>query len=133
MAKDATVEFIGAAELQSDLRLLTERLHQDDIDALLVVARMLVPHVRSIMPKVSGALAGSVAAEKAPDDPKAVDVIANTAYAGWIEFGGTRDRPYLSDGRFLFPTVNQGDAAVRNALETQTQRTIGRFPWRHPA
>jgi hypothetical protein len=127
MAEEAHVDFDGAPQFASDLRRLTDRLIVDDTDALLAVGRMLVPRVQSLMPKVSGALAGSVDANQV--SPTEVEVSADTPYAAWVEFGGSRGRPLVSSGRFLFPTVERSGTTVKSRLEAQSQTTIGRFPW----
>jgi phage gpG-like protein len=80
------------------------------------------------MPKLTGALAGSVASSV---DGDTVNVTADVVYAGWIEFGGTRGRPYLPAGRYLTPTVAAAANQVGRMVTQQTSQTIGGFGWSH--
>ena len=60
------------------------------------------------------------------------------AYAGWIEFGGTRRRPhpsarqFVSAGRFLFPAARGRAAQTARAYEDALQRGLDSLPWTNP-
>jgi hypothetical protein len=128
MANDVGIVWEGAPQFAADMRRLSSRIETDNVAALEQVARQLVPRVRSLMPKLTGRLAGSVAVET---DAESASVTASTDYAGWIEYGGTRGRPYLAGGRYLEPTVAQSGPTVQERLGRATQNTIGGFPWSH--
>lgn len=53
---------------------------------------------RATVPHRSGRLAGSV---RVTDERGGARVSMSTPYAGWIEYGGSRGRPYVSTGRYL--------------------------------
>ena len=59
---------------------------------------------RRPVPHLSGQLAGSVEASS-DDEGAGVGYGGGVAYAGWIEFGGSRGRPYVPEGRYLYPTA----------------------------
>lgn len=128
MAQDAKVEFEGGPQFASDMQRLTHELEIRLDDTLVQVARGLVPRVVSVMPKVSGTLAGSVDVEQISLNE--VDVIASTPYAPWIEFGG-KNRPYIADGRYLLPTVGRAGNQVQQKLMQTAKNTIGGWPWSH--
>jgi hypothetical protein len=56
-------------------------------------------------------------------------------YAGWIEFGGTRhsphesSRPYIRDGRYLFPAAHQLASTVLSRYSIAIQQAIDAYPW----
>jgi hypothetical protein len=53
-------------------------------------------------------------------------------YAGWIEFGGSRGRDFVPEGRYLWPTVLQQEdefAAFAADVATDTARS---YPWPTP-
>jgi hypothetical protein len=54
------------------------------------------------------------------------------AYAGWIEFGGTRGRPYFPEGRYLFPTALEAEAEIVAAGEQAANKEIGAMRWPSP-
>jgi hypothetical protein len=56
----------------------------------------------------------------------------SAAYAGWIEFGGTRGRAYVGGGRWLFPIGQRAAHAFQAALEQDAARQIASYPWPSP-
>lgn len=118
----------GVREFESDMGKLTAELEDADIRALREYATSLVPKVRSLMPKVSGALAQSVHVDQTQRQ-MFVDIIAQKPYAAWIEFGGTRGRARIAEGRFLFPTVRGSSGQMKSKLDASTRKTIGGFKW----
>jgi hypothetical protein len=120
----------GATQFAADMRRLTGRIEDADVRELAAVGRGLIPRVQSVMPKVTGRLAASVAVNPQTQF-EAADVTASTVYAGWIEFGGTRGRPYVAQGRFLMPVVRASGSTVGIELQNTTNRTIGGFSWSH--
>ena len=53
-------------------------------------------------------------------------------YGGWIEYGGTRGRPYVAEGRYLNPSAQDVDGVLLDAAAAQAQHEIERFPWKTP-
>jgi hypothetical protein len=130
MSDDVQVQVEGAVEFGHDMVRLGERIDRDGTLALERAAQALVPVVRSRMPVDSGALSASVAAS-VDMAAHAADVTASTPYAGWIEFGGTRGRPYIDTGRYMTPVVRDAGARYGAALEQSMTSTIRGFPWTH--
>src|SRR4051812_44839640 len=60
--------------------------------------------VAARVPVLSGQLAQSVTSAPTPDGV-GVGYDSSTEYAGWIDFGGSRGRAYISTGRYLYPTA----------------------------
>ncbi len=56
-------------------------------------------------------------------------VRARVPHAGWIEFGGTRGRPYAPIGRYLMPTALAAEPQAVAVASREAQKTIGGFPW----
>jgi hypothetical protein len=130
VADDVQVTVEGAKEFGDDLVRLGRKIDDDGTRALEAAARSLVPIVRSRMPVVSGALSASVAVS-IDTGAHAADVTASTPYAGWIEFGGTRGRPYVADGRYLTPVVRDAGARYGQAVSDSMRKTIGGYSWTH--
>jgi hypothetical protein len=57
------------------------------------------------------------------------------AYAGWIEFGGKRNRPHTSQrtfeagGRFLWPAARALQSSAQPAYEDAMQKAYDNFAW----
>jgi phage gpG-like protein len=77
-------------------------------------AAALAIHARSAVPKRTGRLAASIAVRTMADG---AEVEMNTVYAGWIEYGGTRGRPYVSQGRYLGSGIPAADALFARSTD----------------
>jgi hypothetical protein len=82
---------------------------------------------RSAVPHVTGTLAGSVVVETVKLGAK----VAMTAiYAGPVDFGGyPGDRPYLPQGRYLYPAAARLGQAGEQAYADAVAATLERYPW----
>ena len=85
-------------------------------DAGYDTAMSVAARARGMMPHRSGRMAAGTRAERVADGA----VITNgVRYFGWVEYGGTRGRRYVSEGRSLGPAVrgaerDMADQAARN-------------------
>lgn len=125
MADRVHVEIRGLRELRTGMDRLTDNIDEAADASFQVAAQQVATLVRTRVPHLTGRLASSVTAEEATTGAGAqVSEGAGVPYAGWIEFGGTRGRPYVAEGRFLYPAsrdatpffVRAGDAAARQAI-----------------
>jgi hypothetical protein len=106
---------------------LAKALVQAGADAMEPIAAAL----RGAYPQRTGRLAGSVKVTKSRTGAAVrVGTKARVPYAGPVDFGGyPGDRPYLSDGRYLYPTAK---AMMPNAVHDYEQAIIHvceTFPW----
>lgn len=113
---DSRVDVDGAAELAAAAARVPDACERAASDAGEKVADDLVTSTRGRTPKRSGRLASSVVREKVSDGWM-VAFGAGVPYAGWIEYGGSRGRPYVADGRYL--GAGDDDAARDYAKRTQ--------------
>jgi phage gpG-like protein len=80
------------------------------------------------VPVLTGQLAGSASASST-DDGFELELGADVDHAGWIEFGGSRGRPYIAEGRYVYPTALEAtDEFAELAAETATD-SAARFSW----
>ena len=131
MSPDAQVEFIGAPQAAADMsrwaRDLGPQLAQDGRQ----FAQRVADSVAAKVPVLTGTLAASV---KAGTDGEGatVELGAGVPYAGWIEFGGSRGRPLVPQGRYLYPTALAAEPEWNDYAANQADTTVGRFPWSTP-
>jgi len=117
------VAVVGMAALRRDIRRLT-----DDQQSVLYAAikaagkeaaEPVAARARASVPRVSGALAGTVRAAGNRTGATVRMGRASVPYAGWIDFGGElptgASRTYVSGGRYLFPAA-QGLASTSATL-----------------
>lgn len=69
----------------------------------------LALHTRAVVPRRTGRLASSITVRPVPDGAE-VRMGDGIPYAGWIEYGGTRGRPYVAKGRYLGSGMTAADA-----------------------
>jgi len=105
-----------------------ERIAQGAKDAARTQGQTLLDTVEVRVPKVSGAMAGSLALFTV-DDGVEVGYDGSVPYAAWIEFGGSRGRPRIAMGRYLYPTAQGAEQPFVAAMERAAEQEIAHYPW----
>lgn len=127
----AQVTIIGADQAMADMRRWADELAPAVDKAAEPFARDVASRVRGEVPHVTGALAASVEVS-AEEEGIAVQIGDGVPYAGWIEFGGTRGRPYVSEGRYLFPTAAEAEDDYAVIAADAADESARRFSWSTP-
>lgn len=134
---DAKIEVHGLRQLADGSAKLADGIGKTAQERFQRVAEARASMVRARVPRVSGALAASVVAENGT-----VGMGDETVpYAGWIDFGGTREggrnswaeRPYLPEGRYLFPTAFAGEPELETEAANAATDEIRGFSWPSPS
>jgi hypothetical protein len=138
MAQTPTVAVIGMRALARDLSKLTSDRGALN-KALGAAAKSAVEPVaaatRSTLPQVSGRLAGTVRVSAIRTGASVRMGSTSARYAGWVEFGGTRraprvsTRPYLSQGRYMFPIAHDLAGQSAQVYSQATEAAIANFAW----
>lgn len=132
MADDAVdVELRGLPELAAGTLVLAGRIEEAAPRALLDPAGKAGTIARGRVPRQTGRLASSVHTGVSRDAAW-VGFGDGVPYAGWIEFGGTRGRPYVSQGRYLYPAAQAVEQQVQLAGERAAEQEIGGMHWPSP-
>jgi len=133
---DQLVEVHGLDQLASGSLRLAENIGRGAGDAFEQVASSAASVVRSVVPKLSGSLAGSVVVDLDRSTGTALVGMGGEGvpYAGWIEFGGGRapGRPYLPQGRYLTPTALDASRDLEAVGEGVAKSEIRRMQWERP-
>jgi len=129
------VQIIGADDLVRDLNRLAAPAGPFDQSTRTAADRLLEPRAattRSAVPRLSGAMAGSINVNPQPFGA-VLSEGDGIAYAGWVDFGGQRPqsgpREYRPDGRYLFPSVGDLGSPTAAAYTAALQQTIDRYGW----
>ena len=134
MAEPAvTVKVRGVDELEAAL----PRFGDDVMTGAAAAGRMAAEHTADLtrvrVPRKTGRLAGSVfVAQRKGKRQRAGIGRRIPPYAGWLEFGGTRGRPYVSTGRYLWPAAQSEEGLFVRESEAETKKTIRGFRWPSP-
>ena len=126
---DSHIELSGLDKAGADMNRWAEQLAPAVDKAAAEVTARAAAAVRGELPKRSGRLAGSVDVG-VDNDGAYVGLGVGIDYAGWIEYGGTRGRPYVADGRYLWPTAQTFTDEYVAAAEGAAADSVDRFPWR---
>lgn len=94
---------VDAVELDRLLARIGRELPRAGKDALFDTARDVATVARGNLPRRTGRLAGSV--RVVPESDGAV-LTVEAVYAAWIEYGGSRGRRFVPEGRYVGPAAD---------------------------
>ena len=129
MPDDDAVKVFGFDELVAGTRQLAANIEKRAHRELQRTAQERANLVRATVPRVTGHLAGSVTVADMSGGLVAAGIGDGVPYAGWIEFGGTRGRTYMPEGRYFYPVMRDEQGLERDADRYTTEEIKGmRWP-----
>jgi hypothetical protein len=131
VSADADVVLHGYRELAAGSEVLARRIGARAGRDMQPVAEDVRRRVAGRVPRRSGRLAASVETE-AVQGGVGVSYSGAVPYDGWIDFGGTRGRPYAASGRYLYPTALDAGPRLQDACERGATMEIGAMTWPTP-
>ena len=129
MAAGPPVKVYGLDEFARGARKLAGNIDEAAGDDLQSVADMAANTVRATVPRRTGRMAGSVSSGRRG---RRAAVSYGVPYAGWIDYGGTRGRPYVRQGRYLYPTARAAADEAERASEDAARKEIRTMIWPRP-
>ncbi len=128
----APVTFVGVDDALADLKRWADQLAGEIAEDSGTLGTRVADTIRGKVPRLSGQLAGSVTSGGLEDGVE-VSMGLGLEYAGWIEFGGTRGRSYVPEGRYVYPSaLDASDEFEKLAAQTATD-SVGGFSWSTPS
>lgn len=130
---DTSIELVGEEAAARDMARWAKELAPALKDKAGPFAESVRGRVQGKVPVLTGTLAASVTVV---EDETGVGVAIggdDAPYAGWIEFGGSRGRALIPEGRYLYPTAADADAEYMQLAENVAEDTARRFPWSTPS
>lgn len=117
------VEVTGIADLQKALRQIDKDLPKELAAGLAGAAEIVADEARPMVPRRSGAAAGSIKVKK--QQRGAALAVGGTAapYFPWLDFGGAVGRnksvrrPFIKTGRYIYPALKKKDKQVRARVD----------------
>ncbi len=131
MSGDANVELVGLDQAFADMGRWADDLPAAVAAGSVGLAQRVADTIRAKVPVLSGQLAGSVESVALDDGPE-VGMGDGLDYAGWIEFGGSRGRPYIPEGRYVYPSAAAATDEFIQAASDAATDSIERFSWSTP-
>lgn len=119
------MDHLSASVDTSDLDRLVARLASgaDDVAARAArdTATAVASRWRGRVPHRSGRLAASIGVSS---ERSGAALSASAPYAGWIDYGGTRGRPYVPQGRYLGPAMEGAERTFVEASVSGLDRLL---------
>lgn len=118
-----TIEVDGLAEFSRGLRKLDSEAPKQLRIALNGVADLLVKRTQGLVPARTGAARASVKARSTRSSARVVVGGRRAPYFPWLDFGGKTgrnrsvDRPFHTDGRYVFVALKQIRGDLEKALD----------------
>ena len=126
-----TTEVRGISELNSGSRRLFANIDHAAQATFRQTADQVATLIARKQPRLTGRLASSASAT-GTDKGAAVQLGDGVVYAGWIEFGGTRGRAYVPDGRTVYPTAEESKTLFKQAGDKAASDQIRTMLWPKP-
>jgi hypothetical protein len=126
------VEVVGLRDAYNDMQRWAAQLGPAVETATEQLARAIASQVAGKVPVLTGTLAASVSVIEEPAGA-GVSIGDGVPYAGWIEFGGSRGRPLVPEGRYLYPTALAAEPEFTELADEVASQTARSFPWSTPA
>ncbi len=127
-ANDSSVEFVGAAIAGRDMERWAAELGPAIVGQAERLAETVRGQVQGEVPVLTGTLAASVTTFE-DEGGVGVGYDGDVPYAGWIEFGGSRGRALVPEGRYLYPTALAAEPDYLSLAAEVADDTARRFPW----
>jgi hypothetical protein len=133
MAQTPTVALAGYKALMRDIVALSGpqgELTKAMVAAGRSAAEPVAEAARAALPHVSGRLAGDVRVSASRSGAGVRMGRASLRYAGPVDFGGyPGERPYIRDGRYLFPAAVREAPAAARAFEIAATAALASYHW----
>lgn len=119
---EAKISVEGLAEFNRGLRKLDTEAPKRLRIALNGVADLLVQKTVPLIPRRSGAAAGSLKAKSTRTSARVSMGGRRAPYMPWLDFGGKTgrrksvERPFYKEGRYLYPTLRKIRPEIEDAL-----------------
>jgi hypothetical protein len=120
---DGVIEVRGLRELQAALRRIDGQSQKELRVVLNEAAKVVSELAAQRMPRRSGRAAASLKARSGQREAAVQGGSARVPYYAWLDFGGSVGRkgsvhrPFLRDGRYMYPAYRDRKATVQEKME----------------
>jgi hypothetical protein len=126
----ATTIEVNTEQVVADLEGWSRTIEPTIASETRSLAQSLRSEVESKIPVLTGLLASTTTVT---NEPGGFGVgYGGVIYAGYIEFGGRHGRELVSEGRYLYPTMEAAEPEIQRAIEAAVTTSIERYSWSHP-
>jgi Bacteriophage HK97-gp10, putative tail-component len=125
---DVGVKVHGIADLQRALRDVDRDLPKELAAGLAEAAEIVASAAAPKVPRRTGAAAASIKVKKQQRAASLAVGGAKAEYTPWLDFGGrvgrgkSVSRPFIREGRYVYPTLREKDKEVRAKVDEVLER-----------
>lgn len=125
---EARIEVKGIKELQKSLRDIDKTLPKELAAGLAEAAQIVLSAAQPKVPYLTGAAQGSMKVRKSQRSASIAVGGTKAPYFPWLDFGGrvgpTKEtrRPFLHEGRFIYPTLREKRGEVNAKIDEVMKR-----------
>jgi hypothetical protein len=122
------VQVTGLAQFRRGLRELDRAAPRALRVAGNEAAQLVVDTARPMVPRRSGKAAASIKTRSSQSVVRVVSGGARAPYMPWLDYGGkvgvndTASRPFMPDGRYVYPAFRRVRSQFETVLQTALQR-----------
>jgi Bacteriophage HK97-gp10, putative tail-component len=120
------VEVEGVPALKRNFAACARDVERETEQATAKPAGAIRTATAAAQPVLSGRLRSSVRVDSVRGG-HAVELGAGLAYAGWIEYGGSRGRPFVAGGRTLVPALESNEDAAVREVDRAVDKVTGKY------
>lgn len=127
---DFKVEVKGIKDLSKALRKIDSEAPKGLRVALNGSADFLIGEARTLIPRRTGRAAGSLKAKSTRTEVRISVGGSRARYYPWLDFGGRTGRkrsvvrPFIKEGRYLYPTLRKNRARFTTLLESSLNDVV---------
>lgn len=127
---EAAIKIEGLREFTKALKTLDGELPKMVRLALNEAAGVVVNYGRARIPRQSGRAAATIRPRSTRTAVRVVEGSNRAPYVPWLDFGGSVgrnrsvQRRFYSEGRYLYPALQDEKEAIRAALESALTRVV---------
>ena len=133
---ESGVQLVGLEAANDDLMKFADQLGPAVAKDARTFGAELASRIANKVPVLTGRLRDSVAVTDAAEGENVgigVGLGEGVPYAGWIEFGGSRGRALVAQGRYVYPTAMEAEPQFEATAERAAGDLVHRFPWSSPS
>lgn len=120
--RDVDIEIHGLREFQASLRRMDATLPKRLRIALNQASQVVVDDARPLVPRRSGAAAGSLKVRSSQREARVAAGGRKAPYYAWLDFGGrvgrrrSVARPFYKEGRYIYPSLSQNRDEIQRVM-----------------
>lgn len=128
---DGAITITGLKQLEERLRAIADDLPDELVKIGNEAAEQVVTIAKGRVPRLRGNARRSLQADSTATEARVQGGGFRAPYYGWLEFGGrvgpggNVDRPYIRQGRYVFPAFESQRGKIEDDMRSRLAKLVG--------